>query len=208
MSHEAWAIVRNKEVGGIELQLALQCAPLITGLKISNLLNICKEDFSQMQEIIKGSHISYYPLLKSGHKMIILLYHKESLERYFEEARAKRLLEKAGYESFGLEEILAEFCMRYRHYMENQMNFPHEMGLLLGYPIEDVEGFIKYKGNNSLCTGYWKVYENQDRKQKLFESFENAKESLIQLLSCGVSMGDIVDICCNRLETKTVPIDF
>ena len=29
----------------------------------------------------------------------------------------------------------------------NEKRFPHEIGAFLGYPIEDVEGFIKNEGN-------------------------------------------------------------
>lgn len=36
------------EADDVELQLALQCAPLITGLKISNLLTISPEGFTQV----------------------------------------------------------------------------------------------------------------------------------------------------------------
>jgi hypothetical protein len=92
--------------------------------------------------------------------------------------------------------------------METKNDFPHEMGLLLGYPAEDVEGFITHQGAHCLCVGYWKVYANKERKLKIFEKFENAKESLIQLLSCGVSMGDIIDICCSLKETNAVQINY
>lgn len=208
MSQETWEIVKNKEVDGIELQLALQCAPLIAGLKISNLLNISKEDFQKMKEIVKNSHISWYVLLETEYKMTVLLYHRRSLENYLNQPGVIELLKKAGYQRFSLEMVLVEFRERYQQYMGNKKDFPHEMGLLLGYPVEDVDGFIRHKGNHSLCTGYWKVYENQERKLKLFESFENAKESLIQLLSYGVSMGDIIDICCNHKEMRRVQIHY
>lgn len=208
MSQETWEMIKNIEVDGVELQLALQCAPLITGLKISNLLNISREDFPKMQDIVRDSHISWYLMLDGSDKMMVLLYHRSSLERYLHQARVVELLRKAGYQTFSLDDILREFCIRYRQYMEKKKDFPHEMGLLLGYPVEDVDGFIKHKGNHSLCTGYWKVYENRERKLKLFESFENAKESLIQLLSYGISMGDIIDICCHQVETKMVQINY
>lgn len=202
MSQDTWDIVQNKEVDGIELQLALQCAPLITGLKISNLLNIYKEDFPAMKKIVENSHISWYLLLEQKDKLTILLYHKKSLERYLAQKEVLAMFWEAEYQSFSPEGILKEFCIRYQRYMERKEDFPHEMGLLLGYPVEDVEGFMKYKGEHSLCTGYWKVYEDRDRKLKIFENFENAKESLIQLLSCGISMGDIIDICCSRIGSK------
>jgi hypothetical protein len=86
--------------------------------------------------------------------------------------------------------------------MTTKGGFPHEMGLLLGYPIEDVTGFIKYNGEHSLYTGYWKVYENKEEKLRLFESYENAKESLIQLLYRGLSMVEIMDICQSHMERR------
>jgi hypothetical protein len=118
------------------------------------------------------------------------------------------MLEQAGYVNFSLDCILKEFCIRYKRYMNTKKDFPHEMGLLLGYPTEDVKGFITHQGYNCLCGGYWKVYANKERKLKIFERFENAKESLIQLLSCGVSMGDILDLCCTPWETNAVQINY
>lgn len=63
------------------------------------------------------------------------------------------MFKEAGYRSFSLESILKEICVRYQRYMEYKEDFPHEMGLLLGYPVEDVKGFMKHKGENSLCIG-------------------------------------------------------
>ena len=49
----------------------------------------------------------------------------------------------------------------YEAYLNDEhKQFPHEMGLLLGYPIEDVRGFIEHNGCGCLYSGYWKVYRN------------------------------------------------
>ena len=101
---------------------------------------------------------------------------------------------KLGYQDTSLEAVLPVFRMRYRRYMQERRDFPHEMGLLLGYPVEDVRGFIEHQGRDYLCTGYWKVYENREQKQQLFQRFEYAKENLVLLLSYGVGMADIMDI--------------
>jgi hypothetical protein len=208
LSKKTWELVSNNEIDGVELQLALQCAPLIAGLKISNLLNIRREDFAGMLDIVKDSHISWYLLLESKEKLTVLLYHRDSLEDYLRQQSVRELLAQAGYQSFSLDEILPVFCGRYQKYMETKGSFPHEMGLLLGYPPEDVEGFIRYKGDHCLCCGYWKVYANKEGKLKVFESFEHAKEGLLQLLSSGISMGAIVAACCSRMETKAVQINY
>ena len=67
------------------------------------------------------------------------------------------------------------------------------MGLLLGYPVEDVEGFILHKGQNALYSGYWKVYKDVPAKKSIFEAYESAKETLIRLLDKGYDMHWIID---------------
>ena len=200
MSQETWEIVQDKSIDGMELQLALQCAPLIAGLKISNLLNISREDFRKLKEIIKDSHISWCLWMETEYKMTILLYHRQSLEDYIRQERVRGLLRELGYRSFNVEDILEEFRMRYEQYMREESGFPHEMGLLLGYPAEDVEGFMRNKGANFLYTGYWKVYEDKERKLKLFERVERATESMVQLLSAGIGMEEIIRSCCNYMK--------
>ena len=50
--------------------------------------------------------------------------------------------------------------------------FPHEIGLFLGYPPEDVRGFIENETRNYKFTGYWKVYGDEERSRALFDKFE------------------------------------
>ena len=197
MSQETWEILCGMKSDDVELQLALQCAPLITGLKLSNLLTISPDGFRQVEQITEGSFISLYPLLETEEKIVLLLYRKERLEKYLKMPQVQRLLVEEGYTDSDLEHVLPVFCGRYETYVENKKGFPHELGLLLGYPPEDVEGFIRHQGKNSLCTGYWKVYADKEGKQKLFKKYEYAKENLIQLLHYGLKMAEIIDICGN-----------
>lgn len=198
MSQETWEILCGMKTDNVELQLALQCAPVITGLKLSNLLTISPAGYAQVEQITEGSFISVYPLLETEEKVVMLLYQKKPLEKYISMCRVKKLLEEEGYKDFSLDAVLPVFCERYENYEEGKVDFPHKLGLLLGYPPEDVEGFIRHRGKNSLCTGYWKVYENREEKQRLFEKYEYAKENLIQLLHYGLKMAEIIEICGNK----------
>ena len=72
----------------------------------------------------------------------------------------RQLFQKLGYKDFSLEYVLPRFRKRYEAHMNGEQQFPHEMGLLLGYPIEDVVGFMEHSGKEYLYSGYWKVYEN------------------------------------------------
>lgn len=114
---------------------------------------------------------------------------------YLRGKRARALLLQEGYEQFDLESILLFFTRRYRQYRMGAQSFPHEPGLLLGYPLEDVEGFIQNNGKNCLYTGYWKVYANVPAKRQLFRRYECAREELIEQISQGVEVEQVLARC-------------
>ncbi len=62
---------------------------------------------------------------------------------------------------------------------------PHEIGIFLGVPLEDVESFIKHKGKNYLICGYWKVYHGLEKSIDTFEAYNQAKNKVIKLVSKG-----------------------
>ena len=194
MSQEIYEIVKGMDLENIETQLALQCAPLITGLKVSNLLIISKGNEEVVKRILNRTGISYYRLIQARTKTTFLLFRRNELEEFLSDENVRNVLMKAGYKSLQIDKILRTFSLRYEAYIQGDKSFPHEMGLLLGYPVEDVVGFVENNGKNFLYSGYWKVYENQKDKVKLFDKFKVAEETLIHLLSNGLSMSDIIDI--------------
>lgn len=161
MCQEVFQIAMSMDLKSVEMQLALQCAPLITGARISNMLMIDSTDESAMRVILRASGISHFRLAARNEKTAFLLFHRSLLEAYLN---------------------------------DEHKQFPHEMGLLLGYPIEDVRGFIEHNGCGCLYSGYWKVYRNVPLKKKMFEDFEKAKESVIQLLAEDIDMRLILEI--------------
>lgn len=198
MSHEVFAIIQSMDLKNIETQLALQCAPLITGLKLSNLLTISAECESLVCAFLKNAGISYYRLLKMEKKVVYLLFNRQQLEQHLLQSGEQELLNREGYPDLNLGKVLRTFQHRYLEHMEGEREFPHEMGVILGYPIEDVKGFIEHRGKNYLYSGYWKVYENVQETVLLFQKFELAKETLIRMLSNGVSMQQIIQSHCGK----------
>lgn len=192
MSHDVFVIVQGMDLKNIETQLALQCAPLITGLKISNLLNVAKQNEVLVRSFLKKAKLPYYCLLKTESQVIFLVYNRKALEQYLLQKEAREFLAENGYTEFGMGKVLRRFQIRYQAHMEGKIDFPHEMGVILGYPIGDVKGFIEHKGKNFLHSGYWKVYENEEETVQLFKKFEEAKETLIRMLSKGISMQEII----------------
>ena len=158
MRIETWEIMQNADLDEIELQLAFQCAPLITGLKVSNLFQIDSRHYKRLCEILDKSNFSFCGLGGRNGSVSLLIYQKEWLEQFLQQEEVRILMHRLGYRDLHLERVLTKFRSRYIRYMQKKQQFPHEMGVLLGYPPEDVEGFIIYEGKNSLCEGYWKVY--------------------------------------------------
>ena len=192
MCPEVFELVKNMDLSNVEVRLALQCAPVIMGIKISNLLTLSSPEAKQVKEILKETGIHHYCLVQYKRKSVYLLYRIEDFEAYLRGYDVTNLLRKLGYINLSTIEVVKEFQNRYRTYMKNGMVFPHELGILLGYPIEDVEGFIENKGENYLYAGYWKVYQDVEEKKLLFDAYESAKEGLLLLVAHGYSMRSII----------------
>ena len=81
----------------------------------------------------------------------------------------RTFIKKYGYEStdpaYALERLRSRLAQR--------EDFPHEIGLFLGYPLGDVIGFIKNAGQNCKCVGCWKVYCNECEAIRLLPDLRN-----------------------------------
>lgn len=204
MSQEVLEIMKKMNLETLESQLVLQCAPVLAGIKISNLLSLPRTMKKILKRFMQKLNLSYFLLLENDKKIVVLLYQKNALEQYLKDTQVQNFLKKMEYPEESIEVLLSVLAERYKKHMSKTGEFPHEMGLFLGYPMEDVEGFIENDGKNFLCTGYWKVYKNKQEKKELFQQYEQAKEWMILFVSNGVdiieaaqilSKGQLYSIC-------------
>lgn len=195
MSRETFQMIRNTNISNPEIQLALQCAPLLTGLKISNLFSVNNDSARYTEGLFKGSGILCFILRVTDERTTFLLYRPDKLSEYLRTEEVRRLLDMLGYLDSNLKRVLSVFRKRYEGFMGSGLPFPHELGLLLGYPVEDVNGFIVNRGKNFLYAGYWKVYENLPEKLNLFENFNKAKDVVTRFVLCGGSILEILKAC-------------
>ena len=108
----------------------------------------------------------------------------QKIEANLTTVRAQVLLKRFGYRSLEIEDAL--FRLRGRFTAEE--DFPHEIGLFLGYPIEDVEGFIANGGKGCKCSGCWKVYGDVEKAQALFDSYKECRRRLMTQWNHGASV--------------------
>ncbi len=202
MSPELLEILAGMDIKEMNTQMALQCAPVIMDIKISNMLIVDIADKEKVKDTFCETALSFYILYMSDRKAVFLIYDREKLVGYLRKRENQRLLRILGYQEYDLVIILMELSKRYQGYMHKVREFPHEIGIILGYPLEDVMGFMINHGRNPLFAGYWKVYGNLSEKLHLFEQYRKAKEQVILLVAEGVSIKQLL-YSGNRYPQKT-----
>lgn len=163
----------------LERYLVDYCAPTLANLKTANLFNFTYhsqqellENLSQWDAELAEKGISLMLLHRTQTNALIYVYRKAKLERDLNQRGVSSFLAKYGYEDYSSETALQRLQMRFSQHGE----FPHEIGLFLGYPLGDVIGFIMNGGQNFKYTGYWKVYCNEVETVKQFAKFSKCRE--------------------------------
>ena len=82
MSQEVYEMITRLDRERIETHLVVQCAPMISGMKVSNLLNVEKKLAPQMKQVLERSGISHYLLLESEDKATFLVYREDGLKAF------------------------------------------------------------------------------------------------------------------------------
>ena len=144
-----------------EAVLVRQCAPTLAGLKPGNMfchasLEVSRRKVRQWNEQLAPFGLTVRILLErsSPGSVIVYVYRRKHLEQLLSDNACRNFLEGVGYAGTNLDGLLEQLARRLR----TQPEFPHEIGLFLGYPLRDVIGFIKNQGQNFTCCGFWKSY--------------------------------------------------
>ena len=111
-------------------------------------------------------------------RALIYVYRIRRLVRDLADPEIRQFLADCGYRDFSMEGALAHLA---RRIMEKGGEFPHEIGLFLGYPLGDVKGFIKHRGQHCKCTGCWKVYCDEREARRQFCRFEKCRSIYCRL---------------------------
>ena len=172
-------------------RVVTQCAPVLKGVKISNLITMKPGGWRKIRAYLKKSRIICIPLYADAEKEVLFLYRYEQLERHLKNREVREFLRSCGYESFEVASVLVRLRRRYRLYAGISKEFPHELGVLLGYPVGDVQGFIDNRGENSLTSRYWKVYQNPKEAEKIFDLYDRVKEQALKEIMCGRTLSHV-----------------
>lgn len=113
----------------------------------------------------------------------------------------KNSIGRASVKKISVDKALLVLRRRYANYKKHltdgdeqsrgKLEYPHEIGLFLGYPVRDVQDFIKYEGKNYLVCGYWKVYHDVDKALATFDYYQRIRNYAIRGILSGKQLKDI-----------------
>ena len=174
-----------------EHTLAFHCAPAMAGIKAADLISwpgAPEETLTLLEEFNKSmgpTGIKLRRMCFCRGRSLILVYREKRLKEYLAREEVQVLLERDGYPvEDGLEAMLEYLAQR----MLDTPGFPHEVGLFLGYPVEDVEGFRKHDGRNFKFSGLWKVYSDEERARACFHQYNCCRQALCRRVESGVPL--------------------
>lgn len=177
-----------------EESLVYHCAPTLAGLKTGSLFTCPYSSESEIRGEIryfnrmlvpKGLRI--LPLRYARGRALIYLYRPARLQQDFSTDGREELLRERGYTDTDATKCIIQLMNRLKCAEE----FPHEIGLFLGYPIEDVKGFIENRAGHCSYTGYWKVYGDVKEAKRLFASYKKCTDIYCDQWSRGKSVAQL-----------------
>lgn len=173
------------------------CAPTLAGLKTGNLFTYSFDDeetlFAQLKHNNnllnkKGIYVRILRL-RTG-LALIYVYRANRLQTLLQEVNIQNFLKTKGYHDFTI-----EVCLNLLESHLDHCDFPHEIGIFLGYPLADVEAFITHKGSNYKYVGYWKVYNNLDDALSTFEKYKKCTHIYCEKYASGYDISKLTVAC-------------
>lgn len=173
-----------------EYAIGRHCGVTFAGLKIASLVSLRKGEEDVIQTLSRrfaGKGFAFILLREDEERLLVYICHRARLTKYLFSPDVRAFLARFGYEYGSAEEALEQLMRRVKG------EFPHEIGVFLGYPLADVRGFLRDPNSCVLC-GCWKVYENADEAARTFERFRRCSACICRHMNRGRSLTQIFNI--------------
>lgn len=157
-----------------EEMIIFHCSPTLAGMKTGNLFacpysakNEITENIRRLNKKLAPKGLRILPVFTFDKRALIYVYRPSRLKEDFSKLPVKVILEEYGYPKNNPNQCITKLIKK----LHSEGEFPHEIGLFLGYPAEDVRGFIENKARCCKCSGCWKVYGDPQKAEKLFKKY-------------------------------------
>lgn len=174
-----------------EKYLVEHCSPTLASLKTANLFTFnysCERELQgylgAWNKRLNDNGVQILALKKLKDKALIYVCRKAYLQQDLQKPGVAEFLSDYGYSGIDVDYALE----RLRSRLVRREDFPHEIGIFLGYPLGDVIGFIQNNGQNCKYAGCWKVYCDECAAVRQFAKYKKCKEAYVRLWSQGRSI--------------------
>ena len=157
--------------------------------KVSKNTKINLEYYMKYYNSLLNNFDLYLEIIYSCDKYsLIYIYNKEMLINDIKNKNINNFLRTYGYRG--------DFTYDYIIFLKERFctlkKTPHEIGIFLGYPLDDVKCFIKYGGKNFKLLGCWKVYDDVENCSNKFKEFKNYRDEFTYLYENNYSLKDLI----------------
>ena len=180
---------RNFETVMIE-----QCAPVLAGLKPAGLFRYETRDCADLARRVrswneqlasKGLSVRVLKGCVRTHQFLIYVYREAQLSAVLADRAVQEFLRQEGYQLPAEQEQTGALLNQLSRRLCCQAEFPHEIGVFLGYPLPDVVGFIENRGQNFTCCGCWKSYGEPVAARRRFDQLSKCTAVYLRLFHGG-----------------------
>ena len=174
----------------IENFLVYKTSWVIAGVKPAVTIGFKKSDEKEYEnwnlygiDFLADINLKYIELRQNDDSIILMIYDENILEKELNKKNIIDFLVNLGYpEEVDIDQYVKTLKDRYERY-----NCPHELGLFLGIPFEDVKDFMECTTKKCILCGYWKVYNNSEEAKMIFTRYDEVKNYTIQSMLEGNS---------------------
>ena len=171
----------------MEETIVRMAAPTLAGIKTGSLFpyyysnrESLSREMNRLNRVLIPRGLRLVLMRLTERSALLYLFRPKKLESDLRDAAATELLRCAGYPCSGCGDCLCHLLRRFQQGEE----FPHEVGLFLSYPPEDVKGFITDReGCKATCL--WKVYGDEEKAKRLCAKFERCTECYCRMWKAG-----------------------
>ena len=180
---------RNFETVMIE-----QCAPVLAGLKPAGLFRYETRDCADLAHRVrswneqlngKGLRVRVMKGCARTHRFLVYVYREAQLSAVLADRAVQEFLRQEGYQLPAEQEQTGALLNQLSRRLCCQAEFPHEIGVFLGYPLPDVVGFIENRGQNFTCCGCWKSYGEPAAARRRFDQLSKCTAVYLRLFHSG-----------------------
>ena len=170
-------------------------SPTISGIKTGNLFKVYISEYDDLDNtllrynnLLNTYGIYLLKIYNTDIYALIYIFRINHLKNDLFDKKIKEFLISYGYNYSSISTIISSL----KNNFYRNSHIPHEVGLFLGYPLEDVIGFITNKGKNYKISGYWKVYGDPIKYGKIFENYKKCRDNNLLLYDIGFPLESLI----------------